>query len=252
MGLSYFGMAGWSLALLILRPGASRRPGELALLFPLLCGLAIGTGTWPIVEGFLSVPLLNLVFPSRFFSWVALFGSALAAFELDRLANDLEGSRWTRKLAPLAPLLLACAILVSYFRLHPAGAAAGGVASVRAGLVAALATLAAVAALFLWSVPRPKWAPGVGILLAAVGAGELLFQALPVYRWGPTDQVFPPTPLVRFLDAQKRPFRVLGEGTALFPGTNVFAGVEEIRVHDPVEPLGYVEFLDRTGGYDPR
>jgi hypothetical protein len=32
----------------------------------------------------------------------------------------------------------------------------------------------------------------------------------------------------------------------------VFAGVEEIRVHDPVEPLGYVEFHDRTCGYDPK
>jgi len=45
---------------------------------------------------------------------------------------------------------------------------------------------------------------------------------------------------------------VVGEGAALFPGTNVFAGVEEIRTHDPVERRDYVEFLDRTCGYDPK
>ena len=252
MGLAYFGLAGWSLALLILRPGARRDRRELALLFPLLAGLAISTGTWPIAEGFLSVPLLNLVFPSRFFSWAALFGSAMAAFELDRFIHDAQGSRWTRRLAPLAPLLLACAVLASYFWLRPPAEASGGLASVRAGLVAALATLAAVAALFVWSLSRPKWAPRLGIVVAAVGAGELLFQALPTYRWAPADQFFPPTSLGRFLASQKRPFRVLGEGSALFPATNVFAGVEEIRVHDPVEPLGYVEFLDRTCGYDPK
>ena len=252
MGLAYFGIAGWSLALLILRPGARRESRELALLFPLLCGLAISTGTWPVAEGFLSFPLINLVFPSRFFSWVALFGSAIAAFELDRFAGDAQGYRWTRRLAPLAPLLLAGAILVSYFRLRPPAEASGGLASVRAGLVAALATLAAVAALFVWSLLRPKFAPRLGILMAAIGAAELLFQALPIYRWGQPDQVFPPTSLGRFLDSQKRPFRVVGEGSALFPATNVFAGVEEIRVHDPVEPLGYVEFLDRTCGYDPK
>ncbi|HLN79790.1 MAG TPA: hypothetical protein VK392_01225, partial [Thermoanaerobaculia bacterium] len=47
------------------------------------------------------------------------------------------------------------------------------------------------------------------------------------------------------------PFRVLGEGPVIFPGTNVFAGVEEVRSHDPVERRDYVEWLDRACGYDP-
>ena len=37
----------------------------------------------------------------------------------------------------------------------------------------------------------------------------------------------------------------------LFPGSNVFAGVEDIRTHDPVEREDYVDFLDRTAGYPP-
>jgi hypothetical protein len=43
----------------------------------------------------------------------------------------------------------------------------------------------------------------------------------------------------------------VGEGTALFPNSNVFAGLEDVRTHDPVEPREYVEFLDRTAGYRP-
>src|SRR5262249_27453218 len=50
---------------------------------------------------------------------------------------------------------------------------------------------------------------------------------------------------------QPRPFRVLGEGSALFPSSNVFAEIEEVRTHDPVERADYVRFLDACCGYDP-
>jgi hypothetical protein len=44
---------------------------------------------------------------------------------------------------------------------------------------------------------------------------------------------------------------VVGEGTALFPGSNVFAKLEDVRTHDPVERRDFVEYLDRTAGYRP-
>ena len=47
------------------------------------------------------------------------------------------------------------------------------------------------------------------------------------------------------------PYRVGGEGTPLFPGANVLAGLEDVRTHDPVERRDYVEFLDRAAGYRP-
>jgi hypothetical protein len=37
----------------------------------------------------------------------------------------------------------------------------------------------------------------------------------------------------------------------LYPSTHVFAGLEDVRVHDPVERREYVEFLDAACGYDP-
>lgn len=252
MALGYFGAAGWALGLLILRPGPRPERRDIALLFPLLCGLAIGTATWPIFEGYLSVPLLNLLLPPRFLSWVSLFGSALAAFEVDRLTRDAKSSRRSRGLALLAPALLGAAILAAFLRLRPFHSASGGLAVVRADAGVALAALAGVATLLCWICLRPKRAAPAGILLAAVAFGELLYQGAQWYRWGDPPGLFPPTPLVRFLQAQSGVFRVLGVDSALFPSTNVFAGVEEIRTHDAVERRDYVDFLDRTCGYDPK
>jgi hypothetical protein len=91
----------------------------------------------------------------------------------------------------------------------------------------------------------------VPVLLAVLAAGELFWQGRRLYRLGPAEGFYPPTPLVEFLRSRAGPFRVLGEGAMLFPGTNVFAGVEEARSHDPVERRDYVEWLDRACGYDP-
>jgi hypothetical protein len=44
----------------------------------------------------------------------------------------------------------------------------------------------------------------------------------------------------------------VGDGSILFPSSNVFAGLADPRTHDPMERRDYVEFLDATCGYDPR
>jgi hypothetical protein len=44
---------------------------------------------------------------------------------------------------------------------------------------------------------------------------------------------------------------VVGDGYVAYPNTNVLAGLEEIRTHDPIERREYVEWLDRAAGYPP-
>jgi hypothetical protein len=39
--------------------------------------------------------------------------------------------------------------------------------------------------------------------------------------------------------------------TAFYPNSGVFAGIEDVRTHDPVERRDYVEFLNSTCGYEP-
>ena len=61
MAFGYFGIVGWALALQIWRPGARRDKRELALVVPLVGGLAVGTGTWPVFDVLLSIPFVKLV-----------------------------------------------------------------------------------------------------------------------------------------------------------------------------------------------
>jgi membrane protein YfhO len=44
---------------------------------------------------------------------------------------------------------------------------------------------------------------------------------------------------------------VVGDGYLLYPNTNVFAELEEVRTHDPLERRDYVDRLDAAVGYAP-
>jgi hypothetical protein len=44
-------------------------------------------------------------------------------------------------------------------------------------------------------------------------------------------------------------FRTAGLGSAMFPNTNVFARMQDVRSHDPLESREYVDFLDESCGY---
>ncbi len=246
-GLGYFGIVGWSTALLVLRPGSRRPRVEWALVGILLCGLAVAVGQWPMAEIFAKLPGLGYLFPIRFHSWVALAGAAIAALELDRLARDLDSRRRAHLAAAAIPLALGAAAVLVYLRFATEHAEKGATASQMRQLIVILAVLAAAAAWILAARRRPGLLIGG---LALLCGGELLLQwrtiSKPLYS---PDDLFPETPLIRFLRGKPGPFRVVGEGSVLFPSTNVFAGLEDIRTHDAVERRDYLAFLDATCGY---
>ena len=253
MALAYFGIAGWAVALGVLRPGSKRRRTEMALLLPGLIGLAASIGQWPVFEAARVLPVLRLMLPLRYFAWVSLAGPAVAAFELDRLRADVS-SRRTSALAHLAiPLALAAYALIEFRRLRPLHRSAGGQASQEEAITVALLCLGLVAALllvvFLW--PRQRVAAASVFCLSALTAAELLYQGMRLYGFGLPAQLYPDMPVLAFLRSRPGPFRVVGEGSVLFPNSNVFAGVEDIRTHDAVERRDYVEFLNATCGYPP-
>lgn len=248
MAGGYFGVVGWAAALLLLRRGSRRRRLEWVLAALLICGLGVAVGQWPFAELMAQVPGIRLVFPLRFYLWIALAGPALAAFELDRFAKDLRSRRRVWIAGLLAPLALAFAAVLVFLRFSPEHARVGGLPFQSRQLTVILSVLAVAAALAFLLRRRPE------IFLVAITAlcgAELLFQWRGLYRYFPTADLYPETPLTRYLRAQAGPFRVVGEGTTLFPSTNVFAGAEDVRTHDAVERRDYVAFLDATCGYPP-
>jgi len=244
MGLGYFGIVGWALVLLLLWPGSTRRRTEVALLLPLAAGLAVAIGQWPFVELFGHLPGLKMMFPLRYLSWVALCGAALAAFGLDRWRSVLEGDRRAVLRGLVVALALAAFAVVAFLRFRERHAAAGGLASQRDALVVALALLGVFA---LLGAARRR------LVLYAVflASAELLYQGSRLYRFGKPEDFAPSTPLLQFLARQPGTFRVVGDGALLFPSSNVFAGLEDVRTHDPIERRDYIEFLDSAAGYRP-
>jgi hypothetical protein len=252
MVLGYFGILGAAAAALIARPGSRRPAAEWALLAPLLFGLGAATGCWPFAEIASSLPALKHMFPLRYLTWAALAGSALAAFELDRLGADLERKRgaalWT--MATLGAGLLAAALTYRHFA--PRYAAAGSLAPERNAYLLAGAALAAGIVVVAATGRKAERFAAIGIPLWTLIAGaELYRQGLRLNRMSDAALVYPSTPLAAFLRAQPGPFRVAGEGVEIYPNVGVFAGFEDVRTHDPAERRDYVEFLEATCGYDP-
>jgi len=252
MAMGYISIVGWSCALLIFRRGSRRRKTAWALMGLAIAGFGVATAIWPFAEVAGFVPMLKHVFPIRFLALVALAGAALAAMELDRLVNDLQGSKRAAlgALGAAGALMLVTAMI--YQRSRPLHAASGGLPSQVEALwlaEASLATLIILVGLVSWK--GRALAAFLPYALGVVAGVELGIQGARLYRTGRIDQLFPPTPLVQFLQRQPSPFRVVGEADVLFPSSNVFAGVEDARTHDPVERRDYVEFLDATCGYPP-
>ncbi len=246
--LGYFGIVSYVPILLILRPGSPRRRVEWVLLGLAAVGFGVAVGQWPVAEIVARVPLLRFVLPHRFHSWQVLAGAALAALELDRLARDLKGSWRASAWATAAPLLLGAAALGVYMRFRVFHAKAGGGAFQTRELVVVLAVLMIAAALALVARRRPVlYIGGLTLLVSA----ELLYQWKGLFRLGSPADLFPETPSIAYLRRQPDVFRVLGEGPVMFPNTNVFAGLEDIRTHDATERRDYLGFLDATVGYPP-
>jgi hypothetical protein len=248
MDLGYFGIAGLFAALLILRPGSRRDPRAWILLALFVAGLGVAAGQWPVAELAAAIPAVRHMFPLRFYSWVALAGPALGAFELDRYARDAASARRPLLGMVIPAGLLGAAVVGIFEALRPESVAAGSLAFLRQQALLALG-LIALAALLLFGLRR---APAVAIGgVAVLTAGELLARWQGLYRPSAPSLLYPETGVVRFLKGRAAPFRVVGSGGALFPNMGIFANAEDVRTHDPVERADYVAFLNATCGFPP-
>jgi hypothetical protein len=252
MSLAYFGIVGWATALLIWRRGSPRPRVEWCLIPLMIFGFGAAIALWPFGEIAGHLPVVKLMFPLRFLSWATLSGAALAAFEYDRLGEDLREKRSSALTSLLVPALLAAAGVVVFSRYRQAHASLNGLGSQREALVLVLVVLAGYECVVLLAVFRisvGRWSALV--LLVPLCCLELIYQGERLYSFGPASSLFPELPLFRFLAREPGMWRAVGEGVVMFPNSNVFAGVEEVGTHDPIERHDFMEFLSATCGYDP-
>ncbi|HKD20231.1 MAG TPA: hypothetical protein VKG23_20450, partial [Thermoanaerobaculia bacterium] len=246
MAMGYAGILCWMAALLVFRPGSPRPRAEKCLWVIALVGFGQAVCLWPVAEIVARTPAFRYIFPLRFNAWMALALPVIAAFELDRYARDLrEGRSRPRAIAVSAGVLagFGVGLYVYLFRLRRVQ---GGLRfqTWQLAVVLAVLGLAVVLARATWSRPEIFAA----VLSVLVGA-ELLYQWHALNRTYPPSLYFPDTPMLSFLHRQPGVFRVAGKGYVLFPSTNVFPRLEDVRTHDALERRDYMRFLDRTCGY---
>jgi hypothetical protein len=68
----------------------------------------------------------------------------------------------------------------------------------------------------------------------------------------PLNTFYPRTPLIDAVLRYHHPGfdRVAGIGNVLFPNTNAMFGIEDARIHDPMEPASYVRFIGDSITHD--
>jgi hypothetical protein len=224
---------------------------EWVLLTLVIFGLGSAMGL-PIFHTIVeALPGIRLLPPLRLLLFVTAAGAPLGALELDRLIKDHSLGKTSSGFLTATSLVLAALAVAAHVLLRGRHAAVGGLPSQVVALLGTLAVLFLVAAVAILFARRAIAATTFVWLFSGLAALELLHQGMRLYRfYSPTD-LYPETPLIRFLHSRPIPYRIIGDGGAMFPNTNVFALVENVGTHDPAERRDYVEFPDSTAGYPP-
>ncbi|MGA8807339.1 MAG: YfhO family protein [Thermoanaerobaculia bacterium] len=91
----------------------------------------------------------------------------------------------------------------------------------------------------------PRMGRVASLLLVVAAIAEMWPLTIGWNSAFPIDTFYPRTPLIDAVLRYHRPGfdRVAGIGGVLFPNTNAMFGIEDARIHDPMEPATYVHFI---------
>jgi len=110
------------------------------------------------------------------------------------------------------------------------------------------AIVLAIAAIAL--IPRMRSV--ASLLLVAAVIAEMWPLTIGWNSIFPNQTFYPRTPLINAVLRHHRPGfdRVAGIGNVLFPNTNAIFGIEDARIHDPMEPANYVHLIGGAISHD--
>ena len=111
------------------------------------------------------------------------------------------------------------------------------------GLISIIPSIIVLAIAALAFVPRLRSMAMIALVAAVIA--EMWPLTIGWNQPFPIATFYPRTPLIDAVLRHHRPGfdRVAGIGGVLFPNTNAMFGIEDARVHDPMEPLRYVRFI---------
>ena len=118
------------------------------------------------------------------------------------------------------------------------------------GLLSVIPSIIVIAVAAIALVPRLRSVASL-VLVAAVIA-EMWPLTIGWNRAFPMSTFYPRTPLIDAVLRHHHPGfdRVAGIGGVLFPNTNAMFGIEDARIHDPMEPAPYVHFIGSAITHD--
>jgi len=118
------------------------------------------------------------------------------------------------------------------------------------GLVSIIPSIIVLAVAALALVPRAGRV--ASLLLVAAVLAEMWPLTIGWNPAFPEATFYPRTPLIQAVLRNHHPGfdRVAGIGGVLFPNTNAMFGIEDARIHDPMEPARYVHLLDGSISHD--
>lgn len=193
----------------------------------------------------LTLPVVSVLQPTRLMMVVSFSLSVLCVFGLDMMRTNMRRV-WISTLCLGVSLLALWAFVVGVRFVSPDAALVGNLAvSQRNLVVPSLIFLGFVA----WTIAVTKFFRRKGFGFAhAVLIALALFD---LFRFGwkftpftPREYFFPETNVLRFLERQPKPFRVMSlDDRLLPPNVSAYYGIETIEGYDPIAPKLYEDFL---------
>ncbi len=118
------------------------------------------------------------------------------------------------------------------------------------GLLSVIPSIIVIAVAAVALVPRLRNV--ASLLLVAAVIAEMWPLTIGWNRAFPMSTFYPRTPLIDAVLRHHRPGfdRVAGIGGVLFPNINAMFGIEDARIHDPMEPAPYVHFIGSAITHD--
>jgi hypothetical protein len=118
------------------------------------------------------------------------------------------------------------------------------------GFVSVIPSIIVLAVAALLLVPQPRAIASLLLVVAVIA--EMWPLTIGWNQAFPMSTFYPRTPLIDAVLRYHRPGfdRVAGIGGVLFPNTNAMFGIEDARIHDPMEPAAYVHFISDSITHD--